>query len=196
MEQHAQTEAGPVPGRLRQALLARKEARIDLRNRRAERLARLRAAAATDDAVGGEPLAEGEGPPAARLGAAPGEPEVAAGDVEALERFLAGLLGTIEPEAEPLPQPARLSPSVIPLSSRGEEAPPQGDAAGLARLPGAGPGLISALIRAGVPDLETLARLDADDLRGRLGPLALLIDVGGWVVFAQSEVSAAALRRR
>jgi hypothetical protein len=177
-----------MSGHLREALLARAEARIDLRNRRAERLARLRSAAVAPEAAGrGEAQAVLE---------APADPAVPAGDVEALERFLAGLLGTIDAEPEPLPQPARLSPPVIALARRSAEAVPSplGDAAGLAGLPGAGQGLVAALSRAGVPDLETLARADAPDLRARLGPLALLIDVGDWVRYAQDQMDAAAAR--
>jgi hypothetical protein len=189
------------PGRLRLALAAQ-EQRNGLLARRAERLARIRATAAARDRTEGdaEAVADEEA-------------------VDALERFLAGLVGTIDCVPPP-PQPARLAPAIVPLARAGggdtdtapagagnaaapagaEGVAPSGHredvtsrapagAEGLARLPGAGPGLVATLIRAGVPDLQTLAALGAPALAERLGPLARLIDLEAWIAFARGAAA-------
>jgi hypothetical protein len=271
----------PRPGRLRQALAARAEAKSSLRARRAERLARIRdgmtvlvedpgaadlpeppaapprraitgahpraeaaAAAPVPDEVietpprpeiaqasppeiaapshsaeiagptrPGETIAsplrgaapipreiaeasarEEAGPDAGPEGAADDDPERdPERDIEALERFLAGLVGALE--AEPVPQPARLDSAVVALDRAGGEtgqgagAAGGAEAGGLARLPGAGPGLIAALGRAGVADLVTLARLDPESLAVRLGPIGRLIDLETWIAIARAETA-------
>jgi hypothetical protein len=263
----------PRPGRLREALAARAEAKSSLRARRAERLARIRdgmtalsadrgtadlpappatpsrraihgvdrraAAAAAPDvpdeiaapeppkAAAPSPGAEAESPPLAEAvaepapwretvasplrGTAPIPREIAGApdreeaapragrmaaegddperDIEELERFLAGLVGALE--ADPVPQPARIAP-VVALErtekETGQEAAGAEDG-GLARLPGAGPGLVAALVRAGVPDLAALARLDPGTLAARLGPIGRLIDLETWIAIARAETA-------
>lgn len=175
MDQRSEAGLDPGPGRLRLALAARAEA-DSLRARRAERLARIRAGAAAAPQCGaGEPAWEAGPTPEAR-------------DGDALERFLADLVGPVD---EAPPQPARLAP-VLPMvrpESHGLLRPgaaPAGNAADLFRLPGIGPGLVGALIRGGVPDLAALARLGRDALGQTLGPLARLVDLDGWLAFARA----------
>ena len=109
-------------------------------------------------------------------------------DIEALERFLAGLVGALE--AEPVPQPARLASPVVALDRAcGQTGQAAEDAGGLARLPGAGPGLVAALARAGISDLAALARLDPETLAARLGPIGRLIDLETWIAVARAETA-------
>ena len=58
----------------------------------------------------------------------------------------------------------------------------------LERLPGAGPGLVWALRRAGVPDLAALAACAPAPLAERLGPIGRLIDLEAWTAFARARV--------
>lgn len=109
-------------------------------------------------------------------------------DAEALERLLAALIGTFEPAPEP---PAAASAAVVTLPRPAREGAGYGDAGGLATLPGAGPGLVAALIRAGVPDLATLATLEPPALAARLGPIARLIDLEAWLAHARGRSGAA-----
>jgi hypothetical protein len=136
-------------------------------------------------------------------------------DVEALECFLAGLVGALD--IEPVPQPTRLAPAVIALRPHQGAAGPDGqradgqgagipaddaaqvegdpqdgapaDDGSLARLPGAGPGLVAALVRAGVPDLAALAGLEPETLADRLGPIGRLIDLRTWIALARAETA-------
>jgi hypothetical protein len=174
----------PSPGladrereRLRRALAARAARTTDLRSRRAERLARLRPCQGEDGSLAllgprekAEPAPGADRPSSVR-------------DAEALERLLAGLLGSPAPAPEPAPPPA----SVVPLP-RARDAAAEG-AAGLATLPGAGPGLVAALIRAGVPDLAAVAALGPAGLAARLGPLSRLIDLRTWTAYAETAGS-------
>jgi hypothetical protein len=195
MDQRSDAVIDPRPGRLRLALAARAEA-DSLRARRAERLARIRAGGAPDQAPDQEPVhdilsarAEGGAAPEREPASAPevdAEPSLPLRDVDALERFLADLVGTIDTDPVP-PQPARVAPTrLAPVLPLARSTQPGGDAADLARLPGAGPGLVGALIRSGVPDLAALAGLGREALGERLGPLARLIDLDGWLAFARA----------
>jgi hypothetical protein len=176
--------------RLRAVLATRAAQQIARRACRADRLARLPRQGAR---------------PAPSAGAGPDQ-----GDAEALETFLAALIGALDAgparnapaEVVPLdPRPARpdrdtgAAAGAAPAPDRGPvpgtlPAPGAAGTAGLARLPGAGPGLVAALVRAGVPDLAVLAGLDRDTLAARLGPLARLIDLDGWIVRAREEAAA------
>jgi len=57
----------------------------------------------------------------------------------------------------------------------------------LARLPGAGPGLIWMLSQCQVFTFQDLANQDADNLTAQLGVVGQIIDVGKWIEFAQNE---------
>jgi predicted flap endonuclease-1-like 5' DNA nuclease len=61
----------------------------------------------------------------------------------------------------------------------------------LERLPGAGPGLIWALRRAGVRRLSDLAALDRETLAARLGPLGLLVPLERWINTARAAARGA-----
>jgi hypothetical protein len=149
----------------------------------------LRGAAPIPRETAAAPPCEEVAPPAGRMAAEADDPER---DIEELERFLAGLVGALE--ADPVPQPARVAPTVVALE-RTERETGQGrtasvdDGGGLARLPGAGPGLVAALARAGVPDLAALARLDPETLAARLGPIGRLIDLETWIAIARAETA-------
>jgi hypothetical protein len=201
----------PAGDRLREALATRAARQSDLMSRRAERLARIRTRPTPDGplallapAVTATPLAGplpdppigpqvdlaadplADLPPDPWMKPATGMPEeealTAAGlrDAEALERLLIRLAGALEPPPAPapaapvvpLPRPARSTPGAVP------------DTGGLATLPGAGPGLVAMLVRAGVSDLADVAALGSAGLAARLGPLARLIDLAGWSAHA------------
>ena len=59
---------------------------------------------------------------------------------------------------------------------------PTGD---LDRLPGAGPGLVAALRRAGLARLADIAPLAPEALAARLGPLGRLVPAAAWVAAAR-----------
>ncbi len=61
-------------------------------------------------------------------------------------------------------------------------AEPDGD---LERLPGAGPGLVAALRRAGLARLADIAPLAPEALAARLGPLGRLVPAAAWVAAAR-----------
>ncbi|MDX8355841.1 hypothetical protein [Cognatiyoonia sp. IB215182] len=60
----------------------------------------------------------------------------------------------------------------------------------LAKLPGAGPGLIWMLSQCGVFTLQDLAHQDEKKLASQLGIVGQIIDVGQWILFAQSKIQA------
>ena len=132
---------------------------------------------------------------------------------EALEAFLARLTGGMGLAAAPAEvMPADAAPgarAVLPFQRPAPKAPaaqaPEQDkeakdaaqaldalaasleAAGdLDRLPGAGPGLIWALRRAGVRRLSDLAALDREALAARLGPIGLLVPLERWINTARA----------
>ena len=67
------------------------------------------------------------------------------------------------------------------------EAPaePEPDTDDLDRLPGAGPGLVAALRRAGLARLADIAPLAPEALAARLGPLGRLVPAAAWVAAAR-----------
>jgi hypothetical protein len=134
-------------------LATRLAERNRLRELRAERLARLRAAPAPAD------------------------------DAEAaLEDFLRAIGGGAPGSASaPAPEPG----AVLPFRALRERAPaPPGD---LHRLPGAGPGLVWALQRAGLRRLADLAPLSPGELAGRLGPVGRLVPAEAWIAAARAD---------
>jgi predicted flap endonuclease-1-like 5' DNA nuclease len=171
----------------RRTLAQRLAQRNRLRAERAERLARLH------ERPGG-----GAGPQAA----------AADDDGAALEDFLRALTGGLRSEA-----PAVLPPpgAVLPFQRPAVDTPPEASAAptpappaeaapaaakapDLDRLPGAGPGLVWALERAGLHCLADLAPLAPEDLAARLGPLGHLVPAAAWIAAARraaAEASAA-----
>jgi hypothetical protein len=70
-------------------------------------------------------------------------------------------------------------------TARHDTAPPA--PCNLDRLPGAGPGLVWALRRAGLSGLSDIAALEAEDLAARLGPLGRLVPAGAWVLAARDS---------
>jgi hypothetical protein len=156
------TEPQPEP---RQTLAMRLAERQRQRALRAERLARLRGAAA----------------PAA----APGSPAGSGGDDEAeaaLEEFLRALTGD-RPAPPPPPPP---EPGAVLHFQRPERPAPAASPSDLDRLPGAGPGLVWALERAGIRCLADLAPLAPADLVARLGPIGRLVPAEVWLEAART----------
>jgi predicted flap endonuclease-1-like 5' DNA nuclease len=80
----------------------------------------------------------------------------------------------IEPQAPPPPDP--------PPAARIPEEPPMADA--LYALPGAGPGLVWMLGRAGISSLEDLAAADKDALTKKLGLVGEILDLDYWIDWA------------
>jgi len=154
------TPETPDPAaRPRQTLAMRLAERERQRAERAERLARLRQA-----------------PPAAD-------------DAEAaLEEFLRALTGAGTPAPGPAPEPAP-EPAAVLHFQRPEAAlvaaEPEPDTGDLDRLPGAGPGLVAALRRAGLARLADIAPLAPEALAARLGPLGRLVPAAAWVAAAR-----------
>ncbi len=62
----------------------------------------------------------------------------------------------------------------------------------LARLPGAGPGLVWMLQQCDIQTLADLAESDAMELSTQLGIVGQILDVGEWVHFAQQNASSCA----
>ena len=56
----------------------------------------------------------------------------------------------------------------------------------LDRLPGAGPGLVWALRRAGLRRLAEVAALEEVELATRLGPLGRLVPAAAWIATARA----------
>jgi predicted flap endonuclease-1-like 5' DNA nuclease len=112
----------------------------------------------------------------------PGPP--AADDAEvALEEFLRALTaaGATAPAAAPAPEPA-----AVLHFQRPEAAPEPEPGTDLDRLPGAGPGLVAALRRAGLGRLADIAPLAPEALAERLGPLGRLVPAAAWVAAARA----------
>ena len=87
------------------------------------------------------------------------------------------------PEADPEPAPA--SPEELEALAAALEA-----ACDLDRLPGAGPGLVWALRRAGLRRLDDLAGMEPGDLAERLGPVGLLVPLERWIGVARAQAAA------
>jgi hypothetical protein len=169
---------GDATGAPRQTLAMRLAERNRQRALRAERLARLRpetGEAAPDVAAGPAPDALAPDAP---------EPESSDAAEAALEAFLRALTGDRPAPPAPRPEPAAVLSFQRPeprAEPRAEPAP--GD---LDRLPGAGPGLIWALERAGLRRLADLAPLAPAELAARLGPLGRLVPAQSWIEAARA----------
>jgi predicted flap endonuclease-1-like 5' DNA nuclease len=149
---------GPTePAAPRQTLAMRLAERERQRAERAERLARLKPAVTGASAL------------------------PAADDAEAaLAEFLRALTGGLRPEPTPVPVPAAV------LHFQRPETAPEPEPSDLDRLPGAGPGLIWALERAGLRRLADLAPLAPAELAARLGPLGRLVPAQSWIEAARA----------
>ncbi len=93
---------------------------------------------------------------------------------------LPGSAGEPASMASPAAVAAPVPAAVVPFC-RAPEPVPSG---GLDRLPGAGPGLIWSLQRAGIRSLADLAALSPEALADRLGATGGLIDLAAWIEFA------------
>lgn len=105
------------------------------------------------------------------------EPEVpAVAPVPAAAAAMAPALGTPDPVVQ------EIAPSdlVAPETSAPERA------LDLARLPGAGPGLIWMLNECEIHSLSDLAAADCADLTARMGLAGRILDLGGWIAFARA----------
>jgi predicted flap endonuclease-1-like 5' DNA nuclease len=159
----------------RQTLAMRLAEREQQRRLRAERLARLRAAPGlAEDPAGPPPPA-----PAPESVAAAGDPEDAAA---ALEEFLRALTGGPKPAA---PAPAA-GPEAGPAAVLHFQRPAPAPERDLDRLPGAGPGLVRALERAGLRRLADIAPLAPEELAARLGPIGRLVPAQAWIDAARA----------
>lgn len=156
--------AGPGP---RPSLAARLAERSRQRALRAERLARLRPAAA--------PVAP----------AAADEAETA------LQEFLRALTGDLPVEAAD-PAPTETGPVAAPaevLAFQRPEARAEEVVSDLGSLPGVGPNLLWALERAGIACLADLVPLAPAELASRLGPIGRLVPAAGWIAVARAGVA-------
>lgn len=105
------------------------------------------------------------------------EPEVpAVAPVPAAAAAMAPALGT----PDPVVQETAPSDPVAPETSTPERA------LDLARLPGAGPGLIWMLNECEIHSLSDLAAADCTDLTARMGLAGRILDLGGWIAFARA----------
>ncbi len=86
------------------------------------------------------------------------------------------LVSAAPPDPAPAPTPAALAPA--------EPVAPA--ACDLDRLPGAGPGLVWALRRAGLRRLAEVAALEEVELATRLGPLGRLVPAAAWIATARA----------
>ncbi len=185
----------------RQTLAMRLAERNRQRALRAERLARLRPGALPppEAAPGRMPEAapgrvvEGFAEAGAGLADNPegdreSEPDDAIDSAEALEAFLRALTGD-----RPAPPPPAAEPAAV-LSFQRPERPAERerseDPGDLARLAGAGPGLIWALQRAGLRRLADLAPLGPEELVARLGPIGRLVPAEAWLATARATPEA------
>jgi predicted flap endonuclease-1-like 5' DNA nuclease len=141
----------------RQTLAMRLAARNGQRELRAARLARLRA-------IGG---AEADGE---------------AGDEAALRDFMQALGRAAGPSAPSAPAAAIRRLHAVPAPATAPEPP-----CDLDRLPGAGPGLVQALRRAGLRRLADVAGLEPAELAARLGPIGRLVPAESWIAAARAR---------
>lgn len=169
--------------------------RIAQRNRlralRAERLARLRPVEIEPEASqkpGGFGVIDVHAP-AQDISPRPWDPAEGQAADEALENFLRDL----PVEAPVTPQAPTEAADVLPFERPAAEIveppariPEVEKTCDLGRLAGTGPGLIWALRRGGVHDLETLAEMTEEDLVARLGPLGRLVPARAWIATARA----------
>jgi predicted flap endonuclease-1-like 5' DNA nuclease len=168
------------------------------------------AEAAAPESVASGPAAPSEAPPEAPAGAVLPGPRPASADLadpDALVAFLRALTGDGEldappPAARPAAEVLRFerpaapapetdaAPATEAVPETGPEAvpgaAPPAPACDLDRLPGAGPGLVWALRRAGIDRLADLATLAEADLAARLGPLGRLVPAAAWIATARA----------
>ena len=93
---------------------------------------------------------------------------------------------------EAVPEAAPAAGAVLPFHAPHAatvSAPPEA-ASDLGKLPGAGPGLVQALGRAGLARLADLAPLEPEALAARLGPIGRLIPAAAWIAVARAETAA------
>ena len=174
-DDHPGTGAEP-----RQTLAMRLAERNRQRALRAERLARLRPAAAPDGF--GEAQRAPRAEPAAAASATPPPRGADAIDsAAALEEFLRALTGARGESPRPAPPPGAL----LRFQRPQPETEPEPEPGDLDRLTGVGPGLIWALERAGIRRLADLAPLGPEDLAARLGPIGRLVPAEAWLATAR-----------
>lgn len=130
--------------------------------------------------TGGLALPGGAGPAPAETGTAePAETERRTG----ILRFPAPQTGAPEPTGTAEAQDQAGIPADAPA-----DAPIDPLACDLDRLPGAGPGLVWALRRAGIARLADLALLAPEALAARLGPLGRLVPAARWIETARAAL--------
>ena len=166
-----------TPAAPRQTLAMRLAERERQRALRAERLARLRPAAEAP-APAPEADAEAADADAERAGGARGLP------ARARRRRARGCGGPGSRDG-PRSRGAGRRPA-LPAARAGADPA----AGGLERLPGAGPGLVWALERAGLGTLADIAALAPETLADRLGPIGRLVPAGAWIAAARAAVPA------
>lgn len=99
------------------------------------------------------------------------------------------------PDAASAAAPAALAPAApvtAPPAPAPAPVPVSAPVTGLEQLPGAGPGLVWALRRAGITSLGDLAALEPEALAGRLGPIGPLIPAARWIEAARAAADPAA----
>ncbi|ETD90629.1 hypothetical protein ACTTAL_05375 [Rhodobacter capsulatus] len=122
----------------------------------------------------------------------PSEPEVGAAEDVALPE---ALMPDPEPAADAAALPSAAEPATEISGAPSEPHTPCASAAegaaedrrsDLARLPGAGPGLIWMLKECDIHRLEDLAAADCAELTARMGLAGRILDLGGWIAFARA----------
>jgi predicted flap endonuclease-1-like 5' DNA nuclease len=166
--------------------------------------------------AGPESLASGPEAPAGAVLPGPRPASADLADPDALVAFLRALTGDVELDAPPpagrpaaevlrFERPAAPAPETDAAPAAATEAAteavpetgpeavrgaapaaPPAPACDLDRLPGAGPGLVWALRRAGIDRLADLATLAEADLAARLGPLGRLVPAAAWIATARA----------
>lgn len=118
--------------------------------------------------------------------------------IEAAPEIMPEIIAETAPETVPEIAPGAAPAAAVPgdgaltEAAAGAEAaaePAPADprpAAGLALLPGAGPGLLWALDRAGITDIADLAGVAPEALAERLGPIGRLIPAARWIEAART----------
>lgn len=163
---------------------------------RAERLARLREVAAAEPPTRASAVLRFHRPRAATPEAAP---EAAAEHaVEPAPEHAAepapGFAHVVGPAPDHAPDhtpdhapglPAGDFTGVPARTPAGTLATPGGEACDLGGLPGAGPGLVWALRRAGISRIADLSPLTPEDLAARLGPIGRLAPAAAWIAAAR-----------
>lgn len=172
--------------------------------------ARVSAQPAAEPVSGTEP----EGPPDAPEGPVAGGAPEAESACAAPEQVVAAETGAtavlpeapIEDSPEPEPEATAVAPvpaaaaavapapgtpdpavrEIAPSDRAAPETSAPDRALDLARLPGAGPGLIWMLNECEIHSLSDLAAADCTDLTARMGLAGRILDLGGWIAFARA----------